>query len=79
MFIDGVKTVIQTEPEIEIVGQALNGEEVLSFLENNNVDIHIHTIVNTAAAPANTNNLQDTNINMNLSIFFFLSQILFNN
>lgn len=39
LFIDGVKTVIQTEPEIEIVGQALNGEEVLSFLENNNVDV----------------------------------------
>ena len=39
LFIDGVKTVIKTEPDIEIVGQALNGKEVLSFLVNNDVDV----------------------------------------
>ena len=39
LFIDGLKTVLNPEPDIEIVGQALNGEEVLSFLEQNDVDV----------------------------------------
>ena len=39
LFIDGLKTVLNPEPDIEIVGQALNGEEVLSFLEQNDVDM----------------------------------------
>lgn len=39
LFIDGMKAMLQQEKDIEIVGQASNGDEVLAFLETNPVDV----------------------------------------
>ena len=39
MFIDGMKAMLQQEKDIQIVGQASNGDEVLDFLEKNPVDV----------------------------------------
>jgi DNA-binding NarL/FixJ family response regulator len=44
MFIDGVKALLRKEKKFEIIGEALNGEEALIFLENNSVDILITDI-----------------------------------
>ena len=38
---DGIKSILRQEKEIEILGEASNGEEVLSFLEHTSVDIAI--------------------------------------
>ena len=39
LFIDGLKAVLKTEPSLEVVAQALNGEQVLKELEAQHVDI----------------------------------------
>jgi DNA-binding NarL/FixJ family response regulator len=39
MFIDGLKLLLSTFDNIEIVGEALNGEQVLELLKNNSADI----------------------------------------
>ena len=39
MFIDGMKAMLQQEKDIQIVGQASNGDEVLDFLEKNPGDV----------------------------------------
>lgn len=44
MFIDGVKALLRKEKKFEIVGEALNGEQALSFISNNELDILITDI-----------------------------------
>ncbi len=44
MFIDGVKALLRKEKNFEIIGEALNGEDALLFLEGNNIDILITDI-----------------------------------
>jgi len=44
MFIDGVKALLRKEKKFEIIGEALNGEDALLFLEGNNIDILITDI-----------------------------------
>lgn len=46
MFIDGIKTMLRYEKSIQIVGEALNGEEALKLIETNpkNIDIVIADI-----------------------------------
>ncbi|NUM51808.1 MAG: response regulator transcription factor [Flavobacteriales bacterium] len=44
MFIDGVKALLRKEKKFEIVGEALNGEQALSFIINNEIDILITDI-----------------------------------
>ncbi len=39
MFIDGVKALLKNEKDIKVVGEALNGVEVLSLLSRENTDI----------------------------------------
>ena len=39
MFIDGVRALLANEPDVQLVGQALNGKQVLEELEKNHVDI----------------------------------------
>ncbi|MFT6851134.1 MAG: two-component system nitrate/nitrite response regulator NarL [Sphingobacteriales bacterium] len=39
MFIDGIKALLVNQPDIEIVGEALNGEEVLKTVNSKPVDI----------------------------------------
>lgn len=39
MFIDGIKALLKNEKEIKVVGEALNGEEVLSLLKKEKADI----------------------------------------
>ena len=39
MFIDGIKALLKNEKEIKVVGEALNGEEVLATLEKEKADI----------------------------------------
>ena len=39
MFIDGIKVLLEQEPTIHIVGEALNGKSLLSVLENEEADI----------------------------------------
>ncbi|MCO6493677.1 MAG: response regulator transcription factor [Phaeodactylibacter sp.] len=39
IIIDGMKAILQQEKDIEIVGEASNGAEVLAFLEKNLVDV----------------------------------------
>lgn len=39
MFIDGMKAMLEKEKDIKVVGDASNGDEVLSFLEKNLVDV----------------------------------------
>ncbi len=41
MFIDGMKSFLKTEPNIEVVGQALNGEDILQELQRMAVDVII--------------------------------------
>ena len=33
MFIDGIKAFLENEPSIKVVGEALNGHQVLEFLK----------------------------------------------
>ncbi|CAG0976720.1 MAG: response regulator transcription factor [Bacteroidetes bacterium] len=44
MFIDGVKALLRKEKKFEIVGEALNGEQALSFITNHDIDILITDI-----------------------------------
>ncbi|MCH7411034.1 response regulator transcription factor [Belliella sp. DSM 111904] len=44
MFIDGLKSILNFSEEIEVVGQAMSGKEVLSFCERKEVDIVIMDI-----------------------------------
>lgn len=44
MFIDGIKDILMKNKEFDIVGEALNGEAAIDFLENNNVDLVIADI-----------------------------------
>lgn len=37
--IDGIKSMISSNPNIEVVGEALTGKQVLAFLEQNEADI----------------------------------------
>lgn len=39
MFIDGIKALLKNEKDIKVVGEALNGEEVLSILKKEKADI----------------------------------------
>ncbi|MCO6493676.1 MAG: response regulator transcription factor [Phaeodactylibacter sp.] len=39
MFVEGMKAILQQEKDIDIVGEATNGDEVLAFLEKNPVDV----------------------------------------
>jgi len=39
LFIDGIRSLLSHEPQIDIVGEALNGKAALDFLHENNVDI----------------------------------------
>ena len=39
MFIDGIKAFLENEPSIKVVGEALNGHQVLEFLKEQEVDI----------------------------------------
>ena len=39
MFIDGIKTLLEQEPSIHIVGHALNGQALLALLEKKNADL----------------------------------------
>ena len=39
MFIDGIKSLLINEPDIEIIGEALNGKQVLEKLENAPCDL----------------------------------------
>ncbi len=39
MFIDGLKALLASEPDISTGGQALNGNEVIKYLKNNVVDV----------------------------------------
>ena len=39
MFIDGIKALLKNEKDIKVVGEALNGEEVLSILVKEKADI----------------------------------------
>jgi DNA-binding NarL/FixJ family response regulator len=39
MFIDGIKSLLSSEPDILIAGEALTGNQVLQHLEKNTVDI----------------------------------------
>ncbi len=41
ILIDGVKAVLNIEPDIEVVGFSLNGIEVLDWFKNNNADVLI--------------------------------------
>ncbi len=41
MFIDGVKALLKSDSDIEVVGEALNGEKVMLLLEDIEVDIAI--------------------------------------
>lgn len=44
LFIDGLKAMLKGTPEIEVVGEAMNGQEVLDFCATNAVDIVIMDI-----------------------------------
>ncbi len=39
VLIDGIKAVLKTEDEIEVVGSSLNGEEVLEWYQSNESDV----------------------------------------
>ncbi|HYV94363.1 MAG TPA: response regulator transcription factor [Chitinophagales bacterium] len=39
MFIDGIKVLLQQEPDIAVVGQALNGKELVDLLDKQSADI----------------------------------------
>jgi len=39
VLIDGIKAVLKTEEEIEVVGSSLNGEEVLEWYQSNESDV----------------------------------------
>ena len=39
MFLDGISAFLEKEPNIKIVGEALDGFQVLEFLQKNTVDI----------------------------------------
>ncbi|MBD0256086.1 MAG: response regulator transcription factor, partial [Cytophagales bacterium] len=39
LFIDGLRMLLESEPHIQVVGQALNGEEVLEVLGTQEADI----------------------------------------
>lgn len=39
MFIDGIKALLKNEKDMKVVGEALNGEEVLSVLQKEKADI----------------------------------------
>lgn len=41
MMLDGLKLVLAKEKDIEIVGEALNGKQVLNILANNTIDVAI--------------------------------------
>src|SRR5690606_32742493 len=44
LFIDGLKAILVATLEIEVVGEAMNGQEVLDFCAENAVDIVIMDI-----------------------------------
>ena len=39
MFIDGIKSLLSEEKQIQVVGEAVNGKEVIAFLESHQADI----------------------------------------
>lgn len=39
VLIDGIKAVLKTEKDIEVVGESLNGEEVIEWYQNNRSDV----------------------------------------
>lgn len=39
MFADGISSILRNEPDIQVVGQCLDGPSVLEFLKNNKVDV----------------------------------------
>lgn len=39
VLIDGIKAVLKTEPEIDVVGYSLNGQEVLDWFKSNEADV----------------------------------------
>jgi DNA-binding NarL/FixJ family response regulator len=39
LFIDGIRSLLSKEPHIDIVGEALNGQAAMDFLDENAVDI----------------------------------------
>lgn len=41
MFIQGLKSLLQKQTHIQVVGEASNGEEAIQLLENNQVDIAV--------------------------------------
>ena len=41
ILIDGVKAVLNTESDIDVIGFSLNGIEVLEWFENNDADVLI--------------------------------------
>jgi len=41
ILIDGVKAVLNTEPNIEVVGYSLNGQEVVTWFQENEADVLI--------------------------------------
>lgn len=44
LFIDGLKAMLEGSPEIEVVGEAMNGKEVLALCAQNTVDMVIMDI-----------------------------------
>lgn len=44
LFIDGLKAMLEGTPEIEVVGEAMNGQEVLAFCTRQDLDIVIMDI-----------------------------------
>jgi len=41
MFLDGLKSILKAEKDIKVIGIAVNGEEAVSFIEQNEVDVAV--------------------------------------
>lgn len=39
MFVDGIESILQEEPDLDVVGRCFDGEEVVRFLGENQVDV----------------------------------------